>query len=250
MPIRALVFDLWGTLVGDIVRRPYEEPRRQMRQRLVAEALASAGSAYPEERVGAALQLSTEEHAGMHDQGRDIAAPERVDLFLKHVEPGLAGRLSQDALRAVEDALVAPGRLLPPDPAPGAQEALEEAQRRGLALGLISNTGITPGYALREVLAEYGLLPYFQVLTFSDEARLAKPAAGIFRCTLEALGVEPADAVFVGDMPALDVVGPQAVGMWAVQVGDRQLDGVCPHARIDALGELFPALERLGLLAG
>jgi putative hydrolase of the HAD superfamily len=119
-----------------------------------------------------------------------------------------------------------------------------------LIIGLISNTGITPGYVLRGLLADYGLLPYFRILTFSDEARLAKPAEEIFRCTLEALEVQAAEAVFVGDMPELDVVGPQAVRMWAVQVGDRQLDGVRPHARIDGLPELFPALERLGLVGG
>ena len=172
-----------------------------------------------------------------------------MSFFLERIEPDLAGRFGTDAWRAIEDALVAPGRLLPPLPAPGAVGVLQEAQRRGLALGLISNTGLTPGYVLREILADHGLLSLFQVLTFSDEARLAKPAAEIFHCTLEALGVQPADALFIGDMPALDVAGPQAVGMYAVQVGDQQLDGVQPHARIDALPELFPALDRLGLLA-
>ncbi len=248
MPIRALLFDLWGTLVFDSPQQ--DEPRRATRVRLTLEALRSAGQPYPEETVTAALRTLSREHGTLHRQGRDIAVPEKVERFLNQVEPDLAQRLSAKTVRAVEDALVAPGRLTPPFPAPGAIETLREAQARGLALGLISNTGLTPGYVLREVLADHGLLPFFQVLTFSDEARLAKPAAEIFHCTLEALGVPPADALFVGDIPALDVVGPQAVGMWAVQVGDRQLDGAQPHARIDALPELFPALERLGLLTG
>ncbi len=246
MAIRALVFDLWGTLLLDSPQK--QEPRGRTRVRLACEALAAAGRPYPEEAVASALEAFSEEHRALHAQGRDIAAPERVELFLEQIEPGLGRRLPPDALRAVEDALATPGRLTPPLPAPGAGETLQEAQRRGLALGLISNTGLTPGYVLREVLADHGLLPYLQVLTFSDEARLVKPAEGIFRCTLEALGVEPAAAVFIGDMPALDVGGPQAVGMWAVQVGDQHLDGVEPHARIDGLPDLFPALERLGLL--
>ena len=248
MPIRALLFDLWGTLV--YVDDPqYVEPLRAARVRLALEALRGAGHPYPEEPVTVALRTLGREHGTLHSQGRDIAVPEKVERFLNHLEPGLAQRLSPNALRAVEDALVTPGRMAPPFPAPGAIEALREAQRRGLALGLISNTGLTPGYVLREILADHGMLSLFQVLTFSDEARLAKPAAEIFHCTLEVLNVRPADAVFVGDMPALDVAGPQAVGMYAVQVGDHQLDGVQPHARIDALSELFPALERLGLLA-
>ncbi len=247
MSIRALVFDLWGTLIVDNPQR--DEPRRETRLRLALEALRRAGRVYPEEKVAAALRELGTEHGALHGRGRDIAVPEKVSFFLEQIEPGLVERFGTDAWRAIEDALVAPGRLLPPMPAPGAVGVLQEAQRRGLALGLISNTGLTPGYVLREILADHGLLPYLQVLTFSDEARLAKPAEQIFRCTLEALGVEPADAVFIGDVPAIDVAGPQAVGMWTVQVGDQQLDGVRPHARIDALPELFPALEGLRLLA-
>jgi putative hydrolase of the HAD superfamily len=248
MPIRALLFDLWGTLV--YVDDPqYVDPLRAARVRLTLEALRGVGHPYPEETVTVALRTLGREHGTLHSQGRDIAVPEKVERFLNYLEPNLAQRVSPSTLRAVEEALVAPGRITPPFPVPGALEALQKAQARSLALGLISNTGLTPGYVLREVLADHGLLSFFQVLTFSDEARLAKPAAAIFHCTLEALGVQPADAVFVGDMPALDVAGPQAVGMYAVQVGDQQLDGVQPHARIDALPELFPALERLGLLA-
>jgi putative hydrolase of the HAD superfamily len=248
MPIRALVFDLWGTLL--YVDDPQQgESRRATRCRLTLEALRGVGHPYPEETVTVALQTLGREHGTLHGQGRDIAVPEKVERFLNYLKPNLAQRVSPSTLRAVEEALVAPGRMAPPFPAPGAIEALREAQARGLAVGLISNTGLTPGYVLREVLADHGLLSFFQVLTFSDEARLAKPAAEVFHCTLEALGVQPADALFVGDVPALDVAGPQAVGMWAVQVGDQQLDGVQPHACIDALSELFPALERLGLLA-
>ncbi len=36
--------------------------------------------------------------------------------------------------------------------------------------------------------------------------------------------------------------------MTAVQVGDREQAGVTPDARLDTLDELFPALQRLGLL--
>ena len=145
--------------------------------------------------------------------------------------------------------MAAPERLTPPLPAPGALEVLEQARRRKLRLGLVSNTGLTPGYVLREVLADHGLLEYLEVLTFSDEARLAKPAAEMFHCTLGALGVAPDRAVFIGDTPVLDVAGPRAVGMWTVQIGQAPPEtGVRPHARIAGLEELFPALRKLGLL--
>ena len=246
MPVRALLFDLWGTLIEDSSRQ--EGPRTQTRARLVAQALDAAGHAYPQDEVALALQVFNKEHSALHAQGLDIAPPERLARFLDMLELGLAQRLSPDSLRAVENALIGAIRLHPPLPAPGSHQVLREAQRRGLALGLVSNTGISPGYALRELLADFGLLSYLQALTFSDEAGLAKPAPEMFHCTLDALGVAPPEAVFTGDLPALDVAGPLSVGMWAVQIGDQQADGVEPHARIDSLTELFPALERLGLL--
>ncbi len=62
------------------------------------------------------------------------------------------------------------------------------------------------------------------------------------------LGIEAHEAVFIGDSPGPDVAGPQKLGMTAVQVGDRQQDGVTPDARLDSLEVLFPALRRLGLV--
>jgi FMN phosphatase YigB (HAD superfamily) len=246
MAIRALLFDLWGTLIEDSRRQ--EEPRSQTRARLVAQALDAAGHPCPHDEVALALQAFNKEHSALHAQGLDIAPPERLERFLRVLAPGLAERLAPNGQRAVEDALVAAIRLHPPLPAPGSHETLLEAQRRGLGLGLVSNTGISPGYALRELLADFGLLHYLQALTFSDEICLVKPAPELFRCTLEVLGVAPSDAVFIGDLPHTDMAGALGVGMWAVQIGDQQADGVEPHARIESLTELFPALERLGLL--
>jgi len=248
MPLRALVFDLWGTLVEDSVVR--EEPRRLVRVHLVCQALAVSRHPYTEETVAGAFEAYNKWHGALVAEGRDVAWPERLERFLEHLEPGLARRLPPAGRRAVDEALVGAIRHHPPLPAPGAHDVLEEARRRGLGVGLVSNTGITPGYVLRALLAESGLLAYLQALTFSDEACLAKPAPEMFLCTLEALRVAPANAVFVGDMPHADLAGALAVGMWAVQMGDKQLNGVQPHARIDALPELFGALEGLGIVAG
>ena len=119
-------------------------------------------------------------------------------------------------------------------------------RRASRLTGLISNTGATPGPALRPVLDGYGILPLLDVATFSDEAGECKPAPGIFHRTLSALGVRPEEAVFVGDTPELDVAGPQRVGMWTVQVGEMAQDGVRPHARVAVLRDLPAALRSLG----
>lgn len=246
MTIRALLFDLWGTLLYIRDVDDMEARRRRLLDRTVV-GLANAGHPYAEETVAAALVEFGDEHSAMHREGRDISQPERLVLVLERIEPGLATRMSGTALLAFEDA-VADVRLRDSIPAPGALACVEEAHGRGLALGLVCVTGLTPGYVLRDVLDGHGLLRHFEALTFSDEARMAKPAPEIFHCTLEVLAVEADEAVFIGDTPFADVAGPQALGMTAVQVGNRQEDGVTPDARIGSLEELFPALARLGLV--
>lgn len=208
----------------------------------------STGGAYTLEALSGAFPPFVEAHTAIQAEGRDGSMPEKVALYLESLERGLAVRLTPECLRAVEDALGGAIRVSPPSSAPGAREVLAEARRRVLKTGLVSNTGITPGYLLREVLAGHGLLPYLEVLTFSDEARLAKPSPEVFTCTLDALGVGPRETAFVGDVPALDVAGPRALGMWTVQIGDERADGLEPHARIASLPELWAALEGLGLL--
>ncbi len=246
MTIRALLFDLWGTLLFIRDVDDMEARRRRLLDRTVA-GLADAGHPYPEETVAVALVDFADEHSAMHRLGRDVSQPERLALVLERIEPGLASRMSGAALLAVEDA-VADVRLRDSIPAPGALACVEEAHGRGLALGLVCVTGLTPGYVLRDVLDGHGLLRHCEALTVSDEARMAKPAPEIFHCTLQVLGVEAHEAVFIGDTPFADVAGPQALGMTAVQVGNRQEDGVTPDAQLDSLEELFPALQGLGLV--
>jgi putative hydrolase of the HAD superfamily len=105
----------------------------------------------------------------------------------------------------------------------------------------------TPGEVVRQILDQAGLLPFFRVLTFSDECGIRKPARAIFLRTLEELGVPARHAVHVGDDAVLDVEGARDAGMAAIQVtaDGRATAPVKPHAVIRHLSELPAALRRL-----
>ena len=248
MTVRALLFDLWGTLLYVNEPESIAERRRESYVAIVADALRKMGHQHPDESVGSAVDAVVSEMAGIHEEGRDISMPERLGRLLELVEPGLLAQVTPHAMAAFEEDVVWAVRRNPPFAAPGAQAALREAHARGIGIGLVSITGTTPGYVLRQLLDELELLQHLDAMTFSDEARLAKPTEAVYRCTLEVLGVEAREAVFIGDTPFADVAGPQALGMTAVQVGNRQADGVTPDAQIDSLEELFPALQELGLV--
>ncbi len=248
MTVRALLFDLWGTLLYVDEPATIAERRRQANVACVVEALRKIGHSHPQENVGPAVDAVVREMGALHQEGRDISMPERLGRMLELVEPGLPARVLPQAMAEFEENIVWAVRQNPPFAAPGALAALSEARARGIGVGLVSITGMTPGYVLRQILDELGLLQHLDVMTFSDEARLAKPAEAVYRCTLDVLGVDAHETVFIGDSPGPDIDGPQKLGMTAVQVGDQQLDGVTPDAHVDTLDELFPALRTLGLV--
>ena len=93
---------------------------------------------------------------------------------------------------------------------------LETLRGRGLKLGLVSNA-FDPPELLHADLARLGIAERIDVAVFSSEAGNRKPEPAIFRRALDALGVAPETALFVGDQLATDIAGAAAVGMRTCQ---------------------------------
>jgi putative hydrolase of the HAD superfamily len=93
---------------------------------------------------------------------------------------------------------------------------LEALRGRGLKLGLVSNAFDPPALLHRD-LEQLGIADRIDVAVFSSEVGWRKPHPAIFERALEALGVRPDAALFVGDALAADVGGAAAVGMHTCQ---------------------------------
>jgi putative hydrolase of the HAD superfamily len=115
----------------------------------------------------------------------------------------------------------------------------------GLKLGVISNGHSSQQ---RRKLAKLGIADRFAHVTISQDCGSPKPSAKIFLHACAACGVEPRDAVYVGDMYDLDAEGARRAGLTGVWL-DRARTASAAHAgpAIGSLGEL-PAL--LASLAG
>jgi HAD superfamily hydrolase (TIGR01549 family) len=98
-----------------------------------------------------------------------------------------------------------------------AQALLETLRGRGYKTGLVSNAWPEPARLLRADAARYGLAPLFDTMVFSDEVGAMKPEPEIFLRALADLGVEPGEAIYVGDRLESDVKGAAGVGMTTVQ---------------------------------
>jgi putative hydrolase of the HAD superfamily len=102
----------------------------------------------------------------------------------------------------------------------------EGLHERGIRVGVLSNT-IWSGDYHRAVFERDGVLDLIDADVYSSEIAWTKPHPEAFRAAAAALGVEPSEAVYVGDRPFEDVHGSQVAGMRAIWV---------PHSEIP-LGE-------------
>ena len=100
----------------------------------------------------------------------------------------------------------------------GAAPALLDALRgRGIKTGVVANSWPDTGRVLRADAVAFGLADRLDVLVFSEEVGALKPQPEIFLYARDRLGVEPENAIFVGDRLDTDVQGAARVGMTTVQ---------------------------------
>lgn len=121
----------------------------------------------------------------------------------------------------------------------GTDEVLRELKRRGYRLGVISNADGT----VERLLEEVGLRSHFELVIDSGSVGVEKPDPRIFRLALEGMGLQPHEAVYVGDVYEIDVVGARAAGMRAFLIDPLMRLGHLDCDRIATLGELPARLE-------
>lgn len=246
MSLRAVTVDLWGTL---LLEPPGSDDRHKGRR--LAEfqrILDGAGVAASADALDRGYRDCAAFLNQLWLQNRDTPVEDHVRVILRALDPDAPERLPAETLRALADAYADAILAAPPALADGAAAALESLARQGYTLCLVSNTMRTPGRALRQVLRQYGVLGHFAHLAFSDECGVRKPEPEIFRRTLKAVGVAPAEAVHVGDDPVLDVEGARRAGMRVIQVTLERppwFGRQRPHVAIRTLAELPEAVAKL-----
>ncbi|MGD7654697.1 MAG: HAD family hydrolase, partial [Verrucomicrobiales bacterium] len=129
---------------------------------------------------------------------------EKDEMFAKACEllgiPGEAGRLVEDfkSIYGSEPVVFADSL------------ATLEKLRGRYRLGMVTN-GRT--YAQNQKITHSGLRSYFEDIRVSETEGVEKPDARIFLRCVEALGVEPAEAVYIGDHAENDVVAAISAGL-------------------------------------
>ena len=223
--IKAIAFDLWETLITDTP----EQSRKQERLRLLrmAEILAARDIAAPAERIERAYRVLWQR---CHDLywSADVDVPCRRQI--EHFVEEMAIDVDATTLDALEHVYARAAVEVLPSLVSGAVEVVAELKARGYRLGISSNTGRTPGSALREILGALDLAPHLDAMVFSNEHGVCKPQTSIFAALREGLGVAYEETLFVGDNLYVDVHGAQRCGMRAVHfVPAERGTAVAPH---------------------
>lgn len=209
--LKAVAFDLWETLITDTP----ETSRAQERLRLerMERILRERGYASTADRIEHAYRaLWRKCHELYWSVDRDISCRRQIEHFLEELELPIA----QMPLDALEDAYARAAIDILPSVVEGAPDVVAQLKAQGYSIGLISNTGRTPGYALREILEAVGLAANIDAMVFSNEHGACKPQQSIFETLRAALDVSFEEMVFVGDNLYVDVYGAQRCGMAAV----------------------------------
>jgi putative hydrolase of the HAD superfamily len=97
---------------------------------------------------------------------------------------------------------------------PDAFEMLDGLRRRGLRIGIVTNT-LDPPEIVEEVIALEGVAARVDAIVSSTGVGVRKPSPVIYRTALDAVGAAAARTLFVGDRVLEDVVGPGREGMRA-----------------------------------
>jgi len=130
---------------------------------------------------------------------------------------------------------------------PEAVEVLLELRRRGIKIGVLSNT-MWPRAHHERIFTRDGLIDLIDGAVYSSEIPWTKPHPQAFRAAMTAVGVaRPQDCVYVGDRPFDDVYGAHQVGLRTVLIPNSDVptfDGAEPDAIIRRLGEVIAVIDR------
>lgn len=97
---------------------------------------------------------------------------------------------------------------------------------QGREIAVVSNTGMTEGAELTEILSALGLNRYINHHIYSDEVGHAKPSPKIFARLAEVAKVYPGEILHIGDNRLADLEGARASGLQARQYLPGQADSV------------------------
>ncbi len=229
--IRAVIFDLDNTLTDFMTAK-------ERAIHAAADAMVDAGLRLDPKKIFERI-FAIYEEVGIEHQ--------RVfNRFLEEETGGVDDRVLAAAVVAYRHAREA--HLVP---YPHVRPTLHSLVRDGYKLAVVSDA---PRFEAWLRLCYLRLMHVFDVVLTHDDTGHHKPSPVPFQMALERLGVEPTEAVMIGDWPERDIAGGLDAGLHTVYarygdtygLADRvRTDDSGAHFEIDDLSQLLGVIDRL-----
>ncbi len=118
---------------------------------------------------------------------------------------------------------------------------LKALQAQGYRMGLLTNRR----EPLNGYLEDIGIAPYLEFALVAGDIGVWKPAPEAFLKAVEAAGVQPHEAAYIGDNYYADILGAQRAGLLPVLVDPLDLFPEAENPVIHRLSELPAVLEKV-----
>jgi len=184
MPVKNVVFDAGGVLLE------WNPPR------VIAQM-------YPDPKIQAQIREFIFEHPDWHEFDRGTLTAETASAHFAKLS-GRSAEEVRELLRATAESL---------RPIDGTIRLLEQLAAAGLHLYLLSNMPVST----YEILVKrHAFFEHFRHMVISGAILLLKPEPEIYQHLLETTGIEPAESVFIDDLPR-NVIAARESGLHAIQ---------------------------------
>jgi putative hydrolase of the HAD superfamily len=243
--IDTVTFDLWNTLLSNW---PLDNQRYgRIRVERIKRILKQNGQKVKSDDLFQAYEEGFEKCKEIWRRNLDISTEEQLKIMLGLLKDVGLKEIPPDLMAKLVEAFVSPILDEPPPLIDGAKEILEHVKKVNYKIGLVCNTGRTPGKTIRILLEQLGMINYLAITTFSNEFKIRKPDPRIFLHTLNQLKSLPQNSIHVGDILELDVLGAKNAGMLSVHFSADHIpyEQILPDYTISHLRELKTILNNL-----
>lgn len=195
MKYKAVVFDLFGTLVANFSRSEYDNVLAEM-----AAILQAPSEEFSQKWLGSFRERTT----GILPTPRA-----NIEYLCEQlgINPGEA-RIKH----ALQTRLNLTIRTMVPKP--GSVETITKLKSDGYKIALISDCSSEAPTVWKDT----PLAPLFDVTVFSCEAGMKKPNPRIYRIATDQMGVEPQDCLYIGDGSSRELTGAREAGMHPILI--------------------------------
>lgn len=232
-PYKAIVFD-WAYTLVDLVDE--SDPKAF---ELIYQRMQGWGWNLPDYKVvydhyRAVFEMMILQSKSTHQEARfeDVLKL----LILSHCKEKVEGDKIRELLQEYYQEIYKPRKVYD-DTIP----ALQAFQKKGVRMGIISNT-TNPDFMKDYERQLLGLSSYFEFAIYSSGVPFRKPHPTIFETALTRLSMKADEVLFVGDNPLTDIAGPQAVGIhtaWMNREEAPHPEPIRPDYVIHSLADLL-----------